>query len=180
MFTYEFNKHSLEYIAELFIDRPSEIELLPYTFRQQFKYVIGEIFERTQSVVGVDFKVCDIPYTCYEDMCEEAVTRKVIRTEPQLDCLPVVDPEDYRKMRWVHDVHHVLLDLPFDWEGEFMACLALQNMAMRAGSLEVAQFIRSEIVYKNAVGIYFAGTIPDDDEVYNKVVLTDLTKLIIW
>jgi hypothetical protein len=107
-------------------------------------------------------------YPCYDTMLESVTRNKILRM-PQYESFLGIAPCDYSLFRTIHDLHHILLNVDFSYEGEYLACNMLINALSKQGASPLVRwFTRSAIIYN--VALVNAGVKSDD----NKVVLNNL------
>lgn len=159
-------------IAKRFEEAPDSFDALKNNkwFDKVFYRIVAIELERLRKLISCHtITQCDgDPYDCFDKLHADVLVHGRLRMKDFSKYPLPVRPSSYHHMRVIHDLHHVLLNIPFSYEGEFLAYQIMRQALERIKApTYVLNYIRNDIVYSNACVL--SGVDPG-----NKVVLEDL------
>ena len=160
-------------VAKRFVEAEDQSALLDDAFRKEFHSIMSQEYERMSKLVSCQMVVSsspDDPYDSYDAMHKDVLLNGTLVMKSYASTLGLhVDCKDYETFRLIHDLHHVLLNLQFDYESEYTAFnLFILGVKKRYNATDkVIGYIRNTVYY---VSCMIEGyTIPD-----SKIVLDNL------
>ena len=140
---------NIQQMGRYYIDTPAYE--VPANMRAAFRQFIIDLAQ--VELQGVDFQYVDFqpyfrgPNLCLEDVYTDFNQGRLMITT-QFNESDLLDPEINMLYRCIHEVHHLKLNVDFDWQGE--CATAAHLMSFTQNSL-FQQIIFSEIVGQVAV-----------------------------
>ncbi|MCL1474148.1 hypothetical protein [Argonema antarcticum] len=105
------------------------------------------------------------PYHCVEEMADKVKRTGVLEVCVDFNNPSLLTPSNNLFFRAIHNSHHLLLNAPFDWEGDIKAvrhfCSLTKNRIFH-------RILFSEIILQAAASCVLGGHLPDE----HKLVLS--------